>query len=207
MMNRTKENPIAPSVIGPAIKKRKRYVRSLEYELIASLALQQFVDAGQPVFAKLLAIPLTERIPALSHEYGLKRMHQLVKLVLQECCQWMAQSKSKKLTETKISVIACDLLLVAEEDQLSLEDLIVFFELAKEGEWGIFKGNLTHSSLMLLLEQFRQRRYEAYLQYREEKFLEQKSRGPQERISPEPSAIVDLFEAAGASVIPLKKIS
>jgi hypothetical protein len=206
-MNRTNENPAAPGAMDPAIKKRKRYVRSLEYELIASLALQQYVDAGQPVFAKLLAIPLTERIPALSHEYGLKRMHQLVKLVLQECCQWMALPKSKMFTETILSVIACDLLLVAEEDQLSLEDLIIFFELAKEGKWGLLKGNITHFSLIQLLEQFRQRRYEAYLQCREEKLMEQKSSGPWERISPEPRAIVDLFEAAGALVIPLKKIS
>lgn len=188
-------------------KKRKRFVRSLEYELIASLALQQYSAQDIPAFDKLLSIPLKDRVPALVNEYGLKRMHRLIKTMLQEFSLAIALPKSKKLTETKMAVCACDLILAAEEDQLSLEDLILFFELTKKGLYGKFKGLLTHYAIMEKLETFRQDRYEAYRELRSRKEAEQKMLGPVERTSPEPTAIKHLFDREGGKIIPLKKIS
>src|SRR5215211_5317654 len=193
--------------LDEAKKSRKRFVRSLEYEVIANLALQQYVKDNNPEFALLLSIPLPERIPGLLGEYGLKRMHKLIKLLLQEFCYSIALPKSKKLTETKISVCACDLILVAEEDQLSIEDLIVFLELAKKGIYGKFKGMLTHFGIMQKLEVFRQQRYQTYISIKEQKEAEQKALGPTERISPEPTAIRHLFDRSADSIMPLKKIS
>lgn len=191
--------------LDEARKSKKRFTRSLEYELIASLALQQYSTANGANFEALLSIPLSERIPALVSEYGLKRMHRLIKLMLNEFCYSIALPKSKKLTETKNSVIACDLILVADEDQLSMEDLIVFFELTKNGKYGKFKSLLTHCFIMQKLEEFRQERYARYLQIKEKKEAELRLLGPGERISPEPTPIKKLFE--DGKVVPFKKIS
>lgn len=191
--------------LDEARKSRKRFTRSLEYELIAGLALQQYATPDGARFEALLSIPLSERIPGLANEYGLKRMHRLIKTVLNEFCDSITLPKSKKLTETKTSVLACDLILVADEDQLSMEDLIVFFELAKNGKYGKFKNLLTHYSIMEKLEQFRQERYEAYVRIKEQKEAEVRLLGPTERISPEPTPIKQLF--AEGKVIPFKKIS
>jgi hypothetical protein len=191
--------------LDEARKSRKRFTRSLEYELIASLALQQYSTADGAKFEPLLSIPLSERIPGLISEYGLKRMHKLIKTVLNEFCYSIALPKSKKLTETKISVVACDLILVADEDQLSMEDLIVFFELAKNGKYGKFKNLLTHYSIMEKLEQYRQERYAAYVRIKQQKEAEVRLLGPTERISPEPTLIKQLFEEG--KVVPFKKIS
>jgi len=191
--------------LDEAKKSRKRFTRSLEYELIANLALQQYSTADGPNFEALLSIPLSERIPALVNEYGLKRMHRLIRTILNEFCFSVALPKSKKLTETKTLVTACDLILVADEDQLSMEDLIVFFELAKNGNYGKFKGILTHYSIMEKLEQFRQDRYETYVRFKEHKEAEVRLLGPTERISPQPTLIKQLFE--DGKVIPFKKIS
>ncbi|MFL5739620.1 MAG: DUF6633 family protein [Flavisolibacter sp.] len=188
-------------------KSRKRFTRSLEYELIASLAVQQYANKEAVDFKKLLSIPLKDRIPALVEEYGLKRMHRLVKTMLQEFCYSIALPKTRKLTDTRISVCACDLLLVSEEDQLSIEDLIVFFEQAKNGVYGKFKGVLTHFSIMEKLEQFRQQRYESYVKLREEKETEKKSWGPVERVASEPTVIKHLFDEVGGKIVPFKKIS
>lgn len=191
--------------LDEARKSRKRFTRSLEYELIASLALHQYSTANGANFEALLSIPLSERIPGLTGEYGLKRMHKLIKTVLNEFCHAISLPKSKKLTETKTSVVACDLLLAADEDQLSLEDLIVFFELTKDGKYGKFKGLVTHYAIMEKLEHFRQERYETYMRIREQKEAEVRLLGPTERISPEPTPIKKLFE--DGKVIPFKKIS
>lgn len=186
-------------------KSRKRFTRSLEYELIASLALQQYGTADGANFEALLSIPLPERIPGLISEYGLKRMHRLIKTILHEFCHSIALPKSKKLTETKISVTACDLILVADEDQFSMEDLIVFFEQVKKGKYGKFKGLLSYYAIMEKLEQYRQERYETYIRIKEQKEAEVRLLGPTERISPEPTPIKQLFEEG--KVIPFKKIS
>jgi hypothetical protein len=191
--------------LDEARKSRKRFTRSLEYELIANLALQQYSTADGANFEALLAVPLSERIPALISQYGLKRMHRLIKTILNEFCYSIALPKSKKLTETKTSVTACDLILVADEDQLSMEDLIVFFELSKNGKYGKFKTVLTHYSIMEKLEQFRQERYETYIRIKEQKEAEVRLLGPTERISPQPTLIKQLFE--DGKVIPFKKIS
>jgi hypothetical protein len=147
----------------------KRYVRSLEYEVICNLAMKQFVAEGDAIqYEGLLSIPLTERIPGLITDYGLKRAHRLIKMVLQEFCYSIPLPKSAKLSDTKIAAVACDLILSAYEDQLSLEDMIVFFELAKKGKYGKFKGMLTHFSIMQKLEQFRLDRSAAYYKLKEE---------------------------------------
>jgi hypothetical protein len=191
--------------LDEAKKNRKRFTHSLEYELIASLAVKQYSTADGANFEALLSIPLSERIPSLISEYGLKRMHRLLKTILNEFCYSISLPKNKKLTETKTSVVACDLILVADEDQLSMEDLIVFFELAKNGKYGKFKTLLTHYSIMKKLEQFRQERYSTWVRIKEKKEAEVRLLGPSERISPEPTPIKQLFEEG--KIIPFKKIS
>jgi hypothetical protein len=198
------ENNQQESILSGSQKSRKRYVRSLEYELIANLALQQYTSGEEILFRPLLGIPVSERIPALVGEYGLKRMHRLVKLVLNEFQLSLAVPKSRKLTETRTSVVACDLILAAEEDQLSLEDLIVFFEKARAGRYGKIKGTLTHVGIMRMLEQYREERFQNYVKLKEERELEMKRKGPQERTSPQPTAIKHLFDDG---VVPLRKIS
>jgi hypothetical protein len=172
---------------------RKRYIRSLEYEFMANLTVQQYQDKENVKFDLLLSIPLTERIPALIQEYGLRRMHRLVKTILQEFCYSIPLPRSRKLTDTRISVCACDLILAAYEDQLSLEDLILFFERAKDGRYGSLRKQLTHQLIMEKLQQFRSARHQVYTRLREQKEAELKALGPVARTSPEPTAIAHLI--------------
>ena len=197
--------PLGEELDLAATRTRKRYVRSLEYELIASLALQQFGSPDGPMFEKLLAIPLTERVPGHIEEYGLKRMQRLLKLIIQEFVYSVALPKSRKLTDTQIAVCACDLVLAAHEDQLSLEDFIVFFEGLKDGHYGRFKGQLTHWIIMQKLEQYRQLRFEAFQRERERILREREvKRELETRIAPEPTPIGDLFGSTEAKVVSIK---
>lgn len=141
---------------------RKRFVRSLEYEIIANLAKSQYTKGEEVLFERLLSIPLNERIPGLINDYGLQRAHRLMKMVLQEFCYAILLPKSAKLSDTKIAACACDIILAAYEDQLSLEDIVVFLERAREGKYGKFKGMVTHFSVMQKLEQYRTDRSTAY---------------------------------------------
>jgi hypothetical protein len=189
---------------APVMKKApgKRFVRSLEYEVIANLATKQFLHGETILFDKLLSVPLSERIPGLINDYGLQRAHRLIKMVLQEFCYGIALPKSAKLTDTKIAACACDLILAAYEDQLSLEDLIIFFEKAKEGKYGKFKGMLTHFGIMQKLDQYRLDRSEAYYQLKEEQEAQLKKMNELPRIG-EVRSIGEIMN--GAEIIDMTK--
>src|SRR5919199_739451 len=136
----------------------KRFTKSLEYELIASLILQQYQQKEEINFKQLLSIPAEDRIPGLMAEYGNKRTHRLLVMILKEFCAALPLPKSKKLTDTRISVCAADIMISAEEDQLALEDVILFLERAKQGKYGAIKNLQRHWQLMELLEKYRQAR-------------------------------------------------
>lgn len=160
----------------------KRFVRSLEYEIIANLAKNQYTRGDEVLFQPLLSIPLAERIPGLINDYGLQRGHRLMKMVLQEFCYGIPLPKSAKLSDTKIAACACDIVLAAYEDQLSLEDVVVFLERAKAGKYGKFKGMITHFGVMQKLEQYRTDRSTAYQALKAEQEAEIKRMNEMPRI-------------------------
>lgn len=188
-------------------KTKNQFVHSLEYELIAGLALQQYITDGNVDFHRLLSIPLTERIPGFMREYGLKRIHQLIKLLVKEFYSVVSLNKTKKLTETKLSVCACEIMLAAIEDQLSIEDLVIFFELARNGKYGSYKGLQVHMIVQHKLEDYRQERFEAYVSLKQQMHKEHKNLGPVERGYGEPIALQQLINELDWSLFPLKKIS
>jgi len=194
---------------NPAVfkKGKQKGFKSLEYELIANLVLQQYQQKEAVHFNLLLSIPLHERIPGLMADYGSKRMHRLLVMIIREFCMSVPLPKSKKLNETRISVCACDLILSSYEDQLSLEDIILFFERAKSGKYGAIKKMVTHQLIKEMLEQYRQERHKAYMQMKEAKEGELKILGPAVRTSSEPTAINHLFGDAGFNFNSLKNVS
>ena len=175
------------------MKPRKRFERSLEYEVLAQLTLQNFQDNDTIDYKKLLSIPKENRIPVLIKEFGTKRMHALITIMIKEFCHAIKLPKSRKLNETGSRACACDLMLSAEEDQLSMEDLVLFFERAKKGKYGSFKNVLTHFSLMEKLEMYRDERHNVYHQMKEKKEAVLKTLGPVKRSSSEPTKLNNLF--------------
>jgi len=109
---------------------RKRFsplnINTLEYGIIANLVVQNYQKDSNVKFDALLSIPLSERIPGLIENYGKKSVHRLLVMILNEFNNKLQLPRAKKLTATKISVSACELMLTAYEDQLSLEDVSCF---------------------------------------------------------------------------------
>jgi hypothetical protein len=199
------DNIITMESQQPVIQKApgKRFIHSLEYDMIANLAIKQYSNGGEEAsFDRLLSIPLKERIPGLINEYGLKRAHRLIKTILQEFIWSVPLPKSAKLTETKISAVGCDLILAAYEDQLAIEDFIVFFERAKKGKYGKFKGTITHFSIMEKLNQYRSERTTAYQSLKAEQDAQVKRMSNIPRIG-DTKSIGEILQ--GADVIDMTK--
>jgi hypothetical protein len=189
-------------------KKPKRtthhFTHSLEYEIIANLVLQQYEKEGEVRFDLLWAIPPADRIPALSIEYGKRRMYKLLATLLKEFCVSVPLPKTKRLNDTRINVCACDLMVSAEEEELSMEDFVLFFERVKKGQYGPIKKYLTHQLVKEKLESYLDERRTAFYKLSEQKHKELKKLGPIERICEEPNQIGDLLKQQ-ASVIEMNR--
>jgi hypothetical protein len=109
-------------------------------------------------------------------------------VMLKEFCYAIKLPKSRKLTETGNKACACDLIIAAQEDYLSLEDVVLFFEGAKQEQYGKFKNMLTHFSIMEKLEMYRNDRYKKYCELKEKKESILKTIGPAKRTE-EPTSI------------------
>ena len=188
-LNKPKEK-----VVGA--KKTTKFAHSLEYEIIANLVLQQYEKEGNIRFDLLYAISPADRISALSKEYGNKRMYQLLVTLLREFSISVPLPKTKKLNDTRINVCACDLMINAQEEALSMEDLILFFERTKKGNYGAIKKYLTHQLIKEKLEIYLADRQDAFSKLAEERNLSLKALGPAKRTCEEPKQIGEILKQA-----------
>ena len=186
-----------------AKRSTRQFSHSLEYEVIANLVLQQYEKDHEVRFDLLWNIAPEDRIPALSFEYGKQRMYQLIVKLLKEFCLSVFLPKTKKLNDTRIKVCSCDLMISAQEDELSIEDLIVFFERVKKGKYGPIKKYLTHQLIKEKLTEYLEERNKAFAKLSQEKHSELKALGPVERLCDEPKKIGELLKQA--SVIEMNK--
>ena len=168
------------------------------FQLANSTVLQLFIDGNGVNFNRLLSIPLSERIPALAQSFGKKHMHAVVSFMVQDFYAGINP-------ENSLSKTADDLLTIAAEDQLSMEDLLVFFELVRAGTFNSLEGQDAGDRLMNHLETYRQWRYEAYCKIKAEQDADYKKVGAAKRSSPQPTPIHELFSEY-ISMTPAKKI-
>jgi hypothetical protein len=182
---------------------KRRFTHSLEYEVIANLVLQQYEKVGEVRFDLLWSILHADRIPALTAEYGKRRMYKLIAMLLREFCVSIPLPKNKKLNETRISVCACDLMVSAHEEELSMEDLILVFERAKAGKYGSIKKYLTHQVIKEKLDMYLEERRKTFSKFSQQKHAELKALGPVERICDDPKPIGEILKQA--TVIEINK--
>ena len=105
----------APVKTRESKKQRSVYRHSPEYEIIVNLILKQYEINEAIRFDLLWAIQESDRIPALTNEFGKKRIHNLMSTVLREFCLSIPLPKAKKLNDTRTNACACDIMIRQEE--------------------------------------------------------------------------------------------
>jgi hypothetical protein len=188
--------PDTPAAEKPKTRRNtsRLYTSTVEYTMIANLVSQQYQDDKAIRFDALLGIPVEDRIPGLIERYGNKTMYRLLVMILKEFFAALPLPRYKKPTETKTSVTACQLMLTSYEDQLALEDVILFLQRVKAGVYGSIKNLADPIILFTLLEIYRKARHEAYTKIKAQKEAEYKAMGPLARIAPEPTSVKDLMK-------------
>lgn len=138
-------------------------------------------QSGAVNFNMVLAIPQTERIPQLVNSSGYEKVHTLLVAGVQLAMESLNLSNS--LTASQIFDLSDALIDSANEDYLSLQDIVLFLQKLTRGEMGALYSQMDIAKFMELFEVYREERFQALKTIREEQQAQYKALGDPERWS------------------------
>lgn len=145
-------------------------------------------------YQTLLSIPLKDRLPGLIDQYGAKRIHGILVVMITQFCN--SFNVIRPMTAEQIVDCAGEILNTSHEDFLSVEDIMIFFQGAKMGKYGKVFDRLDQQIIFSMLEVYREVRHRMYNDIKEEREANLKALGPQFRTSEDMQEIKELFHQA-----------
>jgi hypothetical protein len=164
--------------------------------------MQNYQNRGIVLFDKVLAISLHARIPNLTHVYGFENIHKLLGAMLTAFNESL--NLIRPMTAEQIFECSRDLIMTTEEDQLSIEDYVLFFNGAKQGKYGKILDRLDQQTVFAMLEEYRQERHRQFIRIKEEKESDFKSMGSTERTN-QPNPIAESMVQLGGRLNQMKE--
>lgn len=147
--------------------------------------MQTYTHRGMVKFDEVLQISLYARVPNLTHVYGFKNIHKLMGAMLTAFNESL--NLIRPMTADQIFECSRDLVMTSEEDQLAIEDYVLFFKGAKEGKYGRILDRMDHQTIFSMFEEYRQERHRQMIRIKDEKHQALKGTGTTERTNnPDP---------------------
>lgn len=143
---------------------------------------RSYLERGIVQYDKLLSLSMHARIPNLTHIYGLDNIHRVMIVLLTSFNNSL--NLIRPMSSDQIVECAYELVMTTEEDQLSMEDYVLFFKGAREGKYGKILDRLDHQTIFTMLEEYREARHREFLKIKQSRHLEQKGAGPSDRMEP-----------------------
>jgi hypothetical protein len=112
---------------------------------------------GHPNFPALFSIPTSQRIPELA-KTDLKRAAALVTVGLKSAMESM--NISRPMNNTQILDLTDAILETSEEDNLAVEDLMLFLQKLVRGEYGVLYESMDIPKFMEKFEKYREDRFQ-----------------------------------------------
>lgn len=165
---------------------------------IAIILKQYKLKNGAVNYPMVFNIPSTERLPVLYE----RDFMQATALVVGAITVAFEKMNLKNMTGAIVNDIAETILDSCGEDNLSLEDLMLFLQKLVRGLYGNIE-QLSVARFMNIFEQYRQERHEAILNYREENHVTLKKLGDNGR-SAQSDPLSEHFATFGDRISQLK---
>lgn len=142
-----------------------------------NMQLQKFkLTERQPNYPALLKLPMVNRIS----EMAKTDMRGTVTSIAVALTLAM-ESLNPKIGMNPIQIVDCAEVIVdtANEDKISLEDVLVFLQKFTRGQYGEMYGTIDQSKLLSCFDKYRDERYDTWLKGRNEQHQEFKEMGDQ----------------------------
>ena len=137
--------------------------------------LASFREKGIVKYERTLSVPMDRRIPELAKtKMGRKQVSIAIAASMLSAFQHI---ESAKMSAATIKEIAEGIIDSSHEDQLSLEDVLLFLKDMLMGRFGKIRGALDMPAFFELFEKYRDERYQTLKKIRWEQHLSFKSTG------------------------------
>jgi hypothetical protein len=130
-------------------------------------------------YVDLAAIPLTDRLPTLAAQ-DLKRAVALITVGITMALENI--NVKSGLTDLQIINLAEEIINTCGEDDLSVQDVMMFLQGLVRGKYGKLYESLDVPKFMQFFEEYRQERFQAVIEWKENKHAEFKNLGDPERM-------------------------
>lgn len=126
----------------------------------------------------ILSVPSSERLPVLA-KADFTRLNMIIIAALTMAFE--AMNMKRGMNEFQILNLAEEIIDTASEDNLSIEDLMLFLQNIVRGKYKLSYESFDIPKFMELFEIYRQERHSAFLRLREDEHLQHKGMGDAER--------------------------
>lgn len=134
--------------------------------------MKYYSENNTPNYISLLKIPANDRLPGLAQKVGVENLGALL---MAEITKFQAcYNVIRPMNPDQIAQCAFSIIQTSEEDYLSLEDLVLFFEGAKQGKYGKVYDRLDQQIIFEMLELYREQRHRQFIQFKEEEHAQHK---------------------------------
>lgn len=163
---------------------KKRLLESVKNgdKMAIELHLANFKERGVVSFKKVLSVDSSERIPALINTAD-GRYEVLIALTASIKSAMNNLNLRVGFNEDQIIDLSVAIMDQSFEDNLSIEDVLLFLQMLITGKTGKIYDRMDIPTFFERFEVYRQERHEALLDIREEQQIQHKSLGPIERFS------------------------
>ena len=142
--------------------------RAAKMEMIAF-----YSNGNRPNFNELLKVK--DRLPELAKTVGMANMGKILMAEITKFVQ--CYTVVRPMSADQIAECAFALISTSEEDYLSLQDLVLFFDGAKQGKYGRILDHIDQHVIFEMLEVYREERHRQYMNIKDEKDTQFKAMG------------------------------
>lgn len=121
--------------------------------------------SGGVDFEKILSVPRHDRIVGLVEKIGEDMVHAIVVVMLTKFSNTL--NLIRPMTPDQIITCAYEMVLSSGEDNISIEDLQVFFSTAISGRWGKILDRMDQNIVLTMFEEYREQRHQQMIAIRD----------------------------------------
>jgi|GEM_PF-2146706 len=144
--------------------------------------LARYRERGQVLPVRIMQeVPLPDRLPGLTEKYGRAKISALLSVALTNCFEKM--NIRKDMNGEQIVELAEEIINTAEEDQLAIEDVLMFLDGLLKAKYGKIYDRMDIPTFFEFFERYREARHQELLRFREEQNAQFRALGTTDRSS------------------------
>jgi hypothetical protein len=142
----------------------------------------RYIQKGEPNHLAVIEnVPFSERLPALAKMYGNDKIAGVLSIAITNALNNF--NLRVGMNPEQIANLAFELINEAEQDQLALQDIILFLDGLPKFKYGKVYDRMDMPTFFEMLEVYREQRHQAYVNAKEEAHAQFKSMGDTNRMS------------------------